>query len=179
MTDEQLVAAFNRTEDQCHFEALVERHVSKTRSMVYGMVLNDHDADDLTQVIFLKAARYLHRFNGKAKFSTWLHRISMNAVYDFLKRRKRNLVESWEHVPDCGCPQPEPGRMVAGHESVDRIRELLGRLPEKLRAAITLTAIQGMTPAEAATAVQCPTATMYWRIHEARRKLRIALEEAL
>ncbi len=172
MTDEQLVREYQQTGAERCFEQLMDRHVRKVRGMVYAMVLNDHDADDLTQEVFLRAARNIGRFSGKAKFTTWLHRITMNAVYDFMRCRKRSRVEHREEIPDPGCKRPAPDAALVGSEATDGIHHAMSTLPPLLRSAISLTAIHGFSPGEAARVEKCLPATMYWRVHEARRRLR-------
>ena len=179
MTDEQLVIEYQETNAERCFEQLMDRHVRKVRGMVYAMVLNDHDTDDLTQEVFLRAARNLDRFGGKAKFSSWLHRVTMNVVYDFLRHRKRNRVDHRENLPDEGCKRPTPDAVLAGSEATDDIHSAMAALPPLLRSAISLTAIHGLSAGEAARVEKCLPATMYWRVHEARRRLRKDLKELL
>ena len=179
MTDMELVAEYRISSDGQHFEALLERHIGKVRGMIYATVLNHHDTDDLAQEVFLRVARNLHDFNGRAKFATWLHRITMNTVYDYLRRRQRNRVEHREELPECGTRHGLPDAAAQGAEDTTRVHAAVAALPAKLRTAITLTAIHGMSPGEAAKAVDCLPATMYWRIHEARRRLKTELKEVL
>jgi RNA polymerase sigma-70 factor (ECF subfamily) len=179
LTDEQLVSEYQETNAERCFEVLMDRHVRKVRGMVYAMVLNDHDADDLTQEVFLRAARRIGSFGGKAKFSTWLHCITRNAVYDFLRRRKRNVIEHRDEVPDPGCNRPTPDAALAGNETTGDIHRAMETLPPLLRSAISLIAIHGLSPGEAACVEKCLPATMYWRVHEARRRLRKDLQEVL
>jgi RNA polymerase sigma-70 factor (ECF subfamily) len=179
LTDEQLVSEYQETNAERCFEVLMDRHVRKVRGMVYAMVLNDHDADDLTQEVFLRAARRIGGFGVKSKFSTWLHRIAMNTVYDFLRRRKRNRVDHRDEVPDQGCNRPTPDAVLTGNEATDDIHRAMETLPPLLRSAISLIAIHGLSPGEAARVEKCLPATMYWRVHEARRRLRKDLQEVL
>jgi len=175
LNDEQLVDCFRTTEKMEHFDELVRRHIAKVRSMTYAMVLNDADADELTQEVFMRVVRSIQRFKRKARFSTWLHRITMNTTYGFLKKRGRSPLAQVVELPDQPDPIGDPSDAVARNETESRVNEALASLSPPLRAAITLTAIQGMSPADAARAEGCLTATMYWRIHEARRLMRAKL----
>ena len=177
--DGSLVRGFQESGEMHYVDALVLRHIGKVRSMAYAMLLNDHDADDITQEIFLKITRSLDRFKAKANFSTWLHRITMNTIYDFLRRRQRNPVENHDDLSEHDSKFPTPDATLSCNESTDTIHAALAKLPPKLRAAITLTAINGLSASEAAHAEKCLAATMYWRIHEARRLLKGELKDIL
>jgi RNA polymerase sigma-70 factor (ECF subfamily) len=179
MTDRELILEYQESGASQHFEALLARHIGKVRGMIYATVLDHHDTDDLAQEVFLRVARHLHKFDGRAAFSTWLHRITMNAVYDFLRRRQRSPIEHWETLPDPGTSHGAPDAAARGSEDTAHIHAAMQALPPTLRTAITLTSIHGMRPGEAAKAVNCLPATMYWRLHEARRRLKSALKEVM
>src|SRR5262245_60924976 len=92
-TDEQLLASYRDTRRPEVLDELLRRHVPRVRGMVYQMVLNQADADDLTQEVFLRALRGLGQFNGRACFSTWLYRVAMNTAHSFLARRRSRRCE--------------------------------------------------------------------------------------
>lgn len=175
-TDEELIAEYNRTQELVLCDELIRRHAGRVRAMVYTMVLNDADAEDLTQDIFLRAIRNLSRFRNRAKFSTWLYRIMINTTRTFLSRRGRAVFVAEDRAPDAVAAEREPGDILSGRERERQIRQALAALSPPLRMAITLTAIEGMSPAAAAKICRCPAATLYWRVHEARRQLKQKLE---
>ncbi len=74
--------------DMGAYDELVIRHRGKIYAMIRNMVKNDADAWDLSQDVFIKAWQALPRFESRARFSTWLFRISHNVVYDWVRRRK-------------------------------------------------------------------------------------------
>ena len=74
--------------DAAAFEALVTAHEKMVYNLVYRMVGNTEDAQDISQEVFLKAYRYLARFNRQASFSTWIYQIAVNTAIDELRRRK-------------------------------------------------------------------------------------------
>lgn len=100
LTDEQLIEQFRETGEMQCFDTLVHRHVGRVRSMVYPMVLNDADASEVTQDIFIRVIKGLPRFKCASKFTSWLHRITMNTTYTFLKRRGQNPVETRDVPPE-------------------------------------------------------------------------------
>jgi len=176
-SDEQLVERFRDSGDIGQFDELVRRHVGPVRRVLFSMVLNHADADDLTQEVFLRVARGIGDFRGRATFSTWLYRITVNAARSFLARagaRRAAQIEVPDDIPD---PVPGPDRNAELSELDARVGAAMGRLPAPLRAAITLTAIEGLDGREAARAAGCLPATLYWRVHQARKILRREMEE--
>jgi len=153
-------------------DALMRRHVGDIRAMIYPMVLNDADADDLTQEVLLRVLRGVDRFRGDAQFSTWLYRVTLNTARSFLRRQKRRLVV-WDEVPDNRTDRRAdlPEELAMASELDDAVTAALESLSPTLRAAIVLTTLQGLDVREAAHVEGCTTATMYWRVHKARKLL--------
>lgn len=177
-TDQELVEAYRNGGHPSLVGELFGRHLGKVRGMMYQMTLNHADADDLTQEVFIRAARGLPDFGGRAGFSTWLHRIAMNCAKSFLASRGRRPVESVEDVPEPAAPCGDrPDCRAAAAELDGRIRSALGRLTPKLRAAIVLTVLQGLPLPQAARVEKCALPTLYWRVHEARRQLKTMLAD--
>ena len=148
--------------------------------MISQMVINDADADDLTQEVFLRAIRGINGFQGKSRLSTWLYRIAMNTVHDFLRGQNRPQPapgEVLEDLADLRASTPE--RLAIAGELNNAISAAVGSLPPTLRAAVVLTILQGLRVHEAAEIEGCTAATMYWRIHKARKILKKRLEEYL
>ena len=173
--DELLIAQFKDTGRTSFLDDLFARHMGMVRSMVYSMVLNDADADDLAQDIFIRAGKALGRFEGRSRFSTWLYRIAMNTTHRFLRTRSARPLDPLEHED---CPVPEhghPDRSAMAGELDRAIADALDELAPALRAAIVLTVIQDVPVSDAARVEGCSTATMYWRVHRARKQLRAEL----
>ena len=74
------------------FEILVKKYQDRVLNIVYSLVGQDREAEDIMQEVFLKVYDGLKGFRHKSQFSTWLYRITVNTTYDFLRKRK-NLVE--------------------------------------------------------------------------------------
>jgi len=172
ISDEQLVDEFMESGELRHFDALVRRHIGRVRAMIYPMVLNNADADDLTQQVFLRVMNGISRFRRKASFSTWLYRITVNTTRSFLKQAWKRKLEFTEEIPESADGRKGPSAILEGQELNRQVSQALASLPDHLRMAITLTAINGMNAQEAASAEGCLVATMYWRLHEARKMLK-------
>jgi RNA polymerase sigma-70 factor (ECF subfamily) len=178
-TDEQLVDSFQRSGDAGAAEELLRRHLPRVRGVVLPMVLDDSTADDLTQEAFLRAFRGLKGFRRKATFATWLYRLTVNVVYDHFKSKGNTAVEYHPRVPDQETSLPTPDAAALHIELDTEIESALAELPPKLRGAIVLTCFEQVGVKEAARIEGCTTGTMYWRIHEARKRLRNRLAKYL
>lgn len=176
VADEKLVRQYIESGELRHFDVLVRRHIGKVRAMISYMVLNEADADDLTQEVFCRVMSGMEGFDHRSAFATWLHRIAMNTTYNFLKRRGRNPVECREDLPDePGARHLQPDERAVARESDAQLTSALAELSPALRAALVMTTVQGMSVREAARVEGCLVATLCWRVHQARKLLRARL----
>ena len=168
--DEQLVRRYLGG-DQAAFATLVERHESRIYNVCLRILGNREDARDATQDSFLTALRKLGQFRGDAAFTTWLHRVAVNACYDSLRKRKRQpmlrlaTTEDRDLVPELGPPVPDPADRVAGE--VDVARALAG-IPEDYRIALVLADVQDLPYEEIARVLDIPLGTVKSRVHRGR-----------
>ncbi|MCK5802521.1 MAG: RNA polymerase sigma factor [Lentisphaeria bacterium] len=175
-SDEELVRRLMETGDSVWFDPLVQRHMTRIRRLAGCMMGNNSDVDDVTQMAFLKAYNSLGSFRGNARFSTWLTRIAINVVKDHLATHNRRSRLTAGLAPLHEESQAASPGVAA--ESRDRLREVggaLDRLSPRLRSAIVLTVMEGLSVAEVAEIEQCATATIHWRVHQARKQLKTAL----
>lgn len=159
------------------FSELARRYERRVYRLVYGMVRDPSDADDLTQEVFLTAYRAIGGFNGASGFYTWLYRIAVNRSLNFIKKRGREkgrtpLDENADYGAMAGAPSDSPERASALSELETVVRDAVAALPGHFRAAFLLVADQGLSHAEAAAVLGCPENTVSWRMHKARKILR-------
>lgn len=171
-SDEELVARYRESRADAALDELVRRHVPKVRAMIFQMVLDHSVADDLTQETLLRAVRAIDSFEGRAQFGTWLYRIAMNTTHGFLDRRSRSPVVFQAELADQGSGDSRPDRAAANAELLAQVEAAIATLSPKLRAAIVLTALQGLSPREAAEIEDCGESTIHSRVHEARKQLK-------
>ena len=161
------------------FEELVTKYQSKVFSMALSFTRNREAADDLAQEIFLKAYLALPRFHGKSEFGTWLYRISVNHIKDFLRKRGRAKEVSLEDVPEISFSDREQAEKAEQEREAESRRTLVQThvrsLPEKYRIILTLRDIQGLSYEEITRILKLSPGTVDSRLHRARRMLRTKL----
>ena len=148
------------------FGVLVERHERRVYNLALRMTGREDDARDATQDAFLTAMRRLSSFRGEAAFTTWMHRVTVNACYDVLRRRARAPV--LERDPETGV-QPPPLRDHADDVglSVD-VRRALMEVPEDYRVVMLLHDVHDLPYDEVASIVGVPVGTVKSRLHRGR-----------
>lgn len=155
--------------DRRAFGQLVERHydfIFRTACKWCGKV---SDAEDVAQDVCVKLASVLKSFDGRSAFTSWLYRVTLNAVRDMQRartRRGRNVDRYAEVAPDEYLPDQEDS--AAAKELWDAVR----RLPDQQRDAVLLIYAEGMSHAEAGVIMGCKEATVSWHVHEAKKTLR-------
>src|SRR5437588_10249273 len=142
MTDVTVVSRA-RTGDPDAFRLLVERHSQPIFRVAYRMTGNEHDADDVVQETFLRAYRQLDRFEERANFGTWLHRIAINCALDLLRARGR-LDRHYGGDPEtaemtgAAKSDPEQDRLLMSAELRQLVVVALERLSGYARTALLM-----------------------------------------
>lgn len=161
------------------FEELVAKYQPKVFSMALSFTRNREAADDLAQEIFLKAYLALPRFHGKSEFGTWLYRISINHIRDFLRKKGRAKEVSLDDVPEISFSDREQAEKAEQERETEARRTLVQTyvrsLPEKYRVIVTLRDIQGLAYEEISRILKLSPGTVDSRLHRARRMLRVKL----
>jgi RNA polymerase sigma-70 factor (ECF subfamily) len=150
--------------DRSAFTELFRRHRGDVGRLVFRMLGPTADAEDVVQEVFLQVHRSLSEFRGQAKFTTWLHRVTVNVVLMVRRAARSRPVFANEPVAD---QEPDRGLLpdegAARRARVDAFRRLLERLPEKKRTVFVLHELEGLPPAEIADIVGAPVLTFYAR----------------
>ncbi len=164
--------------DRAAFAELFRRHRGDVGRLVFRMLGPTADAEDVVQEVFLQVHKSLGEFRGQAKFTTWLHRVTVNVVLMVRRAARSRPVFAGEPVAD-----QEPDRGILPDEDAARyariaaFRRLLDRLPEKKRTVFVLHEIEGLAPAEIAEIVDAPVLTVRTRLFYARRELAVMMLE--
>jgi RNA polymerase sigma-70 factor, ECF subfamily len=163
------------------FRSLVERHSRYVFNVAYRLTGSAEDAEDIVQTTFLKAYRQLSRFEARADFRTWLHKIAINCSIDLVRSRRYREVQGrddWEAGLAEATPgvAPGPDRLLLSSEIRDRVRDGLAQLTASERAAFTLRHVEGLSIREVAQAMGLKTEAAKNSIFRAVKKMRVALE---
>jgi RNA polymerase sigma-70 factor (ECF subfamily) len=173
-----------RRGDRDAFRVLVEHHATAVFRLAYRMTGNETDAEDMVQETFLRAWREIRRFDGRASFGTWLHRICANRTVDFLRARNRwqpalsAAGPDQEHDPFRNMPSelPSPERSARSAQASSMLEPALAALSEIERTAFVLRHYEGLAIDEVASALGVQPGAARHSIFRAVRKLRRALE---
>ena len=160
--------------DRFAFALLVRRHERRVYNLALRMLGREEDARDATQDAFLTALRKLSTFRGEAAFSTWIHRVTVNACYDILRKRQREPRLELPDDAEAGPGQRDHAETTA--LSVD-VRRALLQVPLEFRAPLVLHDVQDLPYEEIAKVLGVPVGTVKSRIHRGRVALAAALGE--
>ncbi len=161
--------------DNAGWEIIVGRYKRKVFHIAYKFTGRHDDAEDLTQEIFLKVFKSLEKFNRDADFSTWLSSVARNFCIDHYrasKREKEVLVEdlvAFDLAPASAGSSPH--RQLEDRDRRSFLRRGLDALPEKLREAVILRDLQGLSYQEMADRLHLPEGTVKSRINRGREEL--------
>jgi len=179
MADEEGLIARAAVGDTVAFRTLYERHRNDVARLVYRMLGARSDLEDVIQEVFFQVFRSLKDFRGQSKFSTWLHRVTVNVVLMHRRAARSRPVYAEEAAPDLTADDDSvlPDEDADRRARVRAFSRLLGRLADKKRIVFILHELEGVPPAEIAKIVGCPVLTVRTRLFYARRELEGMLAE--
>lgn len=175
-----LLVARAQAGDSRAFEALVRRYRKRIYALALHLAGSASDADDITQDVFLRAYRALHTFEGRSEFFTWVYRMTVNRSLNARRDRDRRGEQPMDDDPRLemavAVDAPEsPAREAELRQTYARLLRSLDALPVEMRTTVVLVALQGLSHGEAAVVQKCSDGTIAWRMHEARRRLSLAM----
>jgi RNA polymerase sigma-70 factor (ECF subfamily) len=169
--DEALVAAAQAGDGRA-LDALLRRHHDRVHAICRRLTGNDADALDATQEALMAVVRGIDRFDGRARFSTWVYRVATNASLDELRRRKRRPrpVDEDRHALDDRADDRAPS---VGGSVVDRLAvdDALQTIAPEFRACVVLRDLCDLDYAEIAEVLDLPPGTVRSRISRGRAAL--------
>jgi len=177
--DVRLMLAF-RSGDASAFDALFRRWSGPLLRYLDRMLRDAGSAEELVQEVFLRVHGARERYAPDARFSTWLYRIATNLARNELRRprlRRPHSSHDAEGGPTLVSDQAEPEVQVDARRLGARAERELAALPERQRAALWLSAVEGLSYAEVAEALEASESAVKALVHRARSALAERLRE--
>lgn len=182
-TDLELITEF-KAGNQASFEELIQRYSVKAYGLATRLTRNQEDAEEVLQDVFTTVYRKIDGFQGKSSFSSWLYRVTVNAAFMKLRKRRQNQSVSMEDV----MPQVKSAIVAKSkemHEADDRaartellhlIEEAILKLPDDYRPVYVLRDIDGLTSKEVGRILNISIPAVKSRLHRSRLMLRRRLQ---
>jgi RNA polymerase sigma-70 factor (ECF subfamily) len=171
--------------DRERFRVLYKGNHRRIRRLMVR-VAGRENADDLTQVVFAKAAEGLPAFRRESEESTWLYRIATNVASDWLRSRAAREAKATVPLPDApdeemsavtgAEPVPSPEQELSRKDMHDCIREEIAKLPDVHRDVLMLSALGGLSDEELAQTLGISQSNAKVRLHRARHAFRKIIE---
>jgi len=170
--------------DREAFLAFIDRYERLVKHVVFRMVDDDRDREELCQDVFVRAHRSLDGFRFESKLSTWLARIARNTCLNHLEKKEVPLYADEAPAPDGGTPDaraalnrvPDPAEDVTAATEArqwrDLVREGIQALSEHYRTALTLYHLEGMSVSQISTVMENPEGTVKSHLYRGRKKLK-------
>lgn len=153
------------------FEMLVCKYQDRTVRMLYLLLGNRDDAQDVAQETFLKVFRSIRTFRRSASFSTWLHRVAINTAHNWMRSNRRGVETAiTEDIWHSSLAQPED--LLMERERLREVRSALLSLPAYYREIVILRHYDGLSYEEIAEVQQVPVGTVRSRLAKARSILK-------
>ncbi len=167
-----------QAQDELAFREIVERYQAKVFSIIYGILRNRNDAEDIAQQVFAKIYFSIKNFDFRSSLLTWIYKITVNECYDYLrKKRVRKLVYESDFSSDdtlrVGNSEPTADVIPVDHRLAqhDLIVKLLGKISEEDRSLILLKEVEGHSVEELSSMTGMNENTIKVKLFRARQKL--------
>ncbi len=179
--------------DESAFNEMVRTFQTRVFNLVYRMLGNREEAEDLAQEVFVTVFKSIDSFRGDSKLSTWIYRIAVNHCknrFKYLSRRNYHANQPLDEVSERdaagrdGGPAvslqaqiSEPDKLLMGLQLEEAIQREIACLDEEQRVLVILRDVQGLSYQEIATITQLAEGTVKSRLHRARMTLKDRLQK--
>jgi RNA polymerase sigma-70 factor (ECF subfamily) len=165
--------------DDAAFRQIVERHQSKVFAIIYGIVRNRNDAQDIAQQVFTKIYFAIKKFDFRSSLLTWIYKITTNECYDYLRKQKvRKLVYESDMAEDDERTMENSSLAVEKRAGIDQrtekrdyLMKLLSKVSEEERTLLIQKEVEGLTIEELAEQTGLNENTIKVKLFRARQKL--------
>ena len=178
-TDEAALVRRVQAQDELAFREIVDRYQTKVYSIIYGILRNHNDAEDIAQQVFAKVYFSIRNFDFRSSLLTWVYKITVNECYDYLRKKKvRKLVYESDFTEDDAVKMENSSAAVSLAPGADEDlarRELILKLLEKIsaedRQLMLLKEVEGHSVEELAQMTGMNENTIKVKLFRARQKL--------
>ena len=178
-TEEAALVRRVQAQDELAFREIVERYQAKVFSIIYGILRNRNDAEDIAQQVFAKIYFSIKNFDFRSSLLTWIYKITVNECYDYLRKKKvRKLVyesdfstdesQRMENSEPATDQAPAVDQRLAQH---DLILKLLSKISEEDRSLLLLKEVEGHSVEELSEMTGMNENTIKVKLFRARQKL--------
>jgi len=172
------------------FQQIVVKYQDRAYRLAWSLVKNDDDANDVVQDAFLNVFRKLDSFDGRAKFSSWLYRVVVNAGLMRLRKKRRRseialddfgpqFLDDGHHVAIVPSWDTRGDKVIENKELREKILEAVDQLDEKYQTIFILREVEELDLKEIAAILDLSVPAVKSRLHRARLFLRATLEPYL
>jgi RNA polymerase sigma-70 factor (ECF subfamily) len=178
-SDLELIEEF-RSGEQSSFEELLSRYSNKVFSLASRLTRNTEDAEEVLQDVFVTVHRKIASFEGKSSFSSWLYRVTVNAAFMKLRKRRQDLSVPLEDVVQqsyavAALKSPESAFVDAQsirNQMLEALESAIRKLPDDYRPVFILRDVDGLTSREVSKILDLTVPAVKSRLHRSRLMLR-------
>jgi RNA polymerase sigma-70 factor (ECF subfamily) len=178
-SDEALLVRRVQTGDEMAFREIVERYQAKIYSIIYGILRNHNDAEDIAQQVFAKVYFSIRNFDFRSSLLTWIYKITVNECYDYLRKKKvRKLVYESDFSEEDALRMENSDAAIEPAGPIDErlanrdlVTKLLAKIPEEDRSLLMLKEVEGHSVEELAQMTGMNENTIKVKLFRARQKL--------
>ncbi len=179
ISEEAMLVRRIQAQDEMAFREIVDRYQSKVFSIIYGILRNRNDAEDIAQQVFAKIYFSIGNFDFRSSLLTWIYKITVNECYDYLrKKRVRKLVYESDFSSDDSqrveFAEPATDQLPGIDQTLaqqDLIIKLLSKISEEDRSLILLKEVEGHSVEELSEMTGMNENTIKVKLFRARQKL--------
>jgi RNA polymerase sigma-70 factor (ECF subfamily) len=165
-----------RDGESAAFSRLYERTRDQAWRVLYRVVGNSPDLEDLLQESYIQLMRALQSYRGESRVSTFLHRVCVNVGLMHLRSKKRRREELSDEVPETAAPDThDPHRAAQVKQAADLVQRALGTLSEEKANVFVYHDLLGLKPEEISELLDCPANTVRSRLNRARADFTLAV----
>jgi RNA polymerase sigma-70 factor (ECF subfamily) len=191
MFDDQHIITRVKAGDQQAFGMLIARYQRLVGAMVFRMVRDPLDREEISQDVFIRAYRSLHHFRGDAKFSTWLGRIAYNQCITYLKRKRIPLYEDLlqggsdedgmeaDRWASLGTSEDNPVESLQADQASQLLKKAVDELPGQYGVVLAMFHLEELSVKEIGEMMEMPEGTVKNYLFRARKLLKEKLEKSI